>query len=33
MAGTEALTGFLLISWSASFTFLEMQRFWGRNNN
>ena len=33
MAGTEALTGFLLISWSASFTFLEMQRFWGRNGN
>ena len=33
MAGTEAITGFLLISWSASFTFLEMQRFWGRNNN
>lgn len=31
MAGTEALTGFLLISWSASFTFLEMQRFWGRD--
>ena len=28
MAGTEALTGFLLITWSASFTFLEMQRFW-----
>ncbi len=28
LAGTEAVTGFLLISWSASFTFLEMQRFW-----
>jgi hypothetical protein len=28
MAGTEAITGFLLITWSASFTFLEMQRFW-----
>jgi hypothetical protein len=28
MSGTEALTGFLLITWSASFTFLEMQRFW-----
>jgi hypothetical protein len=28
MTGTEALTGFLLITWSASFTFLEMQRFW-----
>jgi type IV secretory pathway VirB2 component (pilin) len=30
MAGSEALTGFLLISWSASFTFLEMQKFWDR---
>ncbi len=28
LTGTEAVTGFLLISWSASFTFLEMQRFW-----
>ena len=28
MTGTEALTGFVLIAWSASFTFVEMQRFW-----
>ena len=28
MVGTEALTGFVLITWSASFTFLEMRRFW-----
>lgn len=28
LTGTESLTGFLLITWSASFTFLEMQRFW-----
>ena len=28
LAGTEALTGFVLITWSASFTFIEMQRFW-----
>ncbi|MGE0385167.1 MAG: ion channel [Gammaproteobacteria bacterium] len=28
MTGMEALSGFLLITWSASFTFLEMQRFW-----
>jgi len=28
MTGTEALTGFLLITWSASFTFLEMERLW-----
>lgn len=26
--GTEALTGFTLITWSASLTFLEMQRNW-----
>lgn len=26
--GTEALTGFVLITWSASFTFLEMEHFW-----
>lgn len=26
--GLEALTGFLLLTWSASFTFLEMQRDW-----
>ncbi len=28
MVGTEALSGFILISWSAAFTYLEMQRFW-----
>jgi hypothetical protein len=28
LTGMEALTGFLLTTWSASFTFLEMQRFW-----
>ncbi len=26
--GTQALVGFTLITWSASFTFLEMQRNW-----
>lgn len=26
--GTEALTGFVLVTWSASFTYLEMQRYW-----
>jgi hypothetical protein len=30
LAGTEALTGFVMITWSASFTFLEMERFWRR---
>lgn len=28
LSGTEALTGLVLVSWSASFTFLEMERFW-----
>jgi Ion channel len=31
LAGTEALSGFVLITWSASFTFLEMQRYWDRD--
>jgi hypothetical protein len=28
LAGTESLAGFVLITWSASFTFLEMEKFW-----
>lgn len=28
IAGTMSLTGFVLITWSASFTYLEMERFW-----
>jgi hypothetical protein len=28
VVGVEALTGLLLISWTASFTYLEMQRHW-----
>lgn len=28
MSGMEALMGLLLITWSASFTFLEMSRLW-----
>lgn len=28
LSGMEALIGFLLITWSASFTFLEMSRLW-----
>ena len=28
--GTEALTGFVLITWSASLTFLEMQKHWAQ---
>ncbi len=30
LAGTESLVGLLLITWSASFTYLEMARFWRR---
>jgi len=30
LAGTEALVGLVLITWSASFTFLKMQIYWGR---
>ena len=28
LAGLEALTGLVLITWSASFIFIEMQRYW-----
>lgn len=28
LSGSEGLTGLLLITWSASFTFLEMSRHW-----
>jgi len=28
MTGMEALTGLVLITWSASFAFIEMQRHW-----
>lgn len=28
LVGTEALAGFMLLSWSAAFTFVEMQRYW-----
>jgi hypothetical protein len=28
LCAAEALTGFVLITWSASFTYLEMERFW-----
>lgn len=30
LAGTESVSGFILITWSASFLFLEMQEFWRR---
>jgi hypothetical protein len=28
MAGMESLTGLLMIAWSASFTYLSMEKFW-----
>ena len=31
LAAMEALTGFVLIAWSASFTYLEMERFWRKD--
>lgn len=30
LAGVEALNGMLLIGWTASYTFLSMERLWGR---
>lgn len=29
MAGIESLTGLLMITWSASFTYVAMEKFWG----
>lgn len=29
LAGTETLTGLLMIGWSASHAFVVMERFWG----
>ena len=31
LTGVEALTGLILIGWTTSFLFVEMQRFWERN--
>ena len=31
VAGLEALTGLVLITWTASFLFLEMQKIWNRS--
>ena len=33
LAGLEALTGLVLITWTASFLFVEMQKFWVRENH
>lgn len=32
IAGLEALTGLVLIAWTASFTYLEMQRYWEKTD-
>ena len=32
LVGMEALVGFVLITWTASFLFYEMQRHWGNEN-
>ena len=33
LTGVEALTGLLMISWTASFTYLEMSRFWKQHES
>ncbi|WP_376695260.1 ion channel [Wenzhouxiangella sp. EGI_FJ10305] len=33
LAGTEALVGFMLITWSASFVYLIMARTWGEDDS
>jgi hypothetical protein len=33
LAGTEALLGFMLVTWSASFTYLAMARIWGSDRH
>ncbi len=33
VSGLEALTGLVLITWTASFLFLEMQKIWNRSNS
>jgi len=30
LSGAEVLTGLVLIAWTASFMYIQMQRFWGR---
>lgn len=33
VAGVEALLGLLMIGWSASFTYLQMERLWGAHSS
>jgi hypothetical protein len=32
LAGVEAVTGLVLITWTASFMFVQMQKFWDSND-
>jgi hypothetical protein len=32
LTGTESLSGFILITWSASFLYLEMEQFWRKRS-
>lgn len=33
LTGTESLVGLVMITWSASFTYLAMEKFWGLHAN
>ncbi|MDF1693532.1 MAG: potassium channel family protein [Zhongshania sp.] len=33
LTGIESLTGLVLITWTASFLYVEMQRYWGSDKN
>jgi hypothetical protein len=33
LTGTESLVGLVMITWSASFTYLAMEKFWGLHGN
>lgn len=33
LSGIEALNGLVMITWTASMTYLHMERFWGLNGN
>ena len=32
LVGVEALTGLVLIAWTASFSYMEMEQFWGEDD-
>lgn len=33
ISGVEALNGLILVAWSASFTYLAMEKFWGEHHS